>query len=83
VAPLGSDSAGDCLAEFGQVGNVGAWYVGGAAILDDVAGVTSLVDCAANCKADPDCEYITFDYKVSKCQKKKNSVADKEYAGLG
>lgn len=91
LAQISLESSGDCLAEFGQVGSVGAWYVGGAATLTAVTFLTtaasSLEDCAAACKADVDCEYITYDYNNvpldKKCFKKVNSAEDKAYAGIG
>jgi hypothetical protein len=75
------------LAEFGQVGSVGAWYVGGAATLTAVTTTAStLEDCAAACKADVNCEYITYDYTAvdvnKKCFKKVNSAEDVAYAGI-
>jgi hypothetical protein len=90
VAPDIAESSGDCLAEFGQVGDMGAWYVGGAAPLVAVPltdPATTFEDCAAACKQDAACEYITYDYKATaldkKCFKKVNSDADKQYARLG
>lgn len=88
IAPDVAESAGDCLAEFGQVGDMGAWYVGGAAPLVAVTtATTSLEACAAVCKGNDACEYITFDYKADddtkRCFMKLNSDADKQYAEMG
>ncbi len=77
-------------AEFGQVGDVGAWYVGGAATLTPVpldAAATTFEDCVAKCKAEGACEYVTYDYKTNdlakKCFLKMNTPADQAYAGIG
>lgn len=90
VAPPAAESRGDCLAQFGQVGDTGAWYVGGAATLVAVPMTTaasSFDDCAAECSIDDSCEYITYDYKTTdltkKCFKKLNSPPDQQYAGIG
>lgn len=87
VAPPRADALGDCLAEFGQVGDMGAWYVGGAAPMVLGPDASTLEACAALCKANDDCEYVTFDYKTTdaakKCFMKINSEADQQYAGIG
>lgn len=72
VARAGADSPADCLAEFAQIADA-AWYMGGTVAMTNVTqsdGVTTFAGCVANCKADANCMYITFDYDASTCEKK-------------
>jgi len=67
-----ADSPADCLAEFAQIADA-AWQMGGGVTLinaTNVDGVTTFSGCVANCKADANCQYITFDYETSMCYKK-------------
>lgn len=86
VARPGAVGRGDCLAEFGQIGDVGAWFMGGTAPLNLVPGANNLDDCASACRAVVECEYITFDYNATntkKCMMKLNTVQDQAHAAIG
>jgi hypothetical protein len=85
VARPGAESEGDCLAEFGQLGETGAWYMGGAVSLTPVYTATTLEECVAACKsvADSSCQYLTFDYDAKTCYLKLNTAKAVSYAGLG
>lgn len=77
-----ADSRGDCLAEFGQIGDVGAWYLGGTARLTLVPGANTLEECATACRDNPLCQYITFDYSATtKCSHKLNTQIAQAAAG--
>jgi hypothetical protein len=72
VARASAGSPADCLAEFAQIVDT-AWYLGGAVAMTNVTGATTFPACVTNCKADPNCQYITFDYETSACSKKTSS----------
>jgi hypothetical protein len=73
VARSLADSAADCLAEFAQIED-SAWYLGGTASMTNVTDVdvTDFETCVAHCKADGNCQYVTYDYDAVdiKCTKK-------------
>jgi len=69
VARPGAVSAADCLAEFGQISDV-AWYMGGSVAMATVSSASTFAACVDACKADTDCQYITFDYVTSQCSKR-------------
>jgi len=72
VARAGADSPADCLAEFAQIADA-AWFLGGSVAMTNVtqaSGVTTFDGCVADCKADGNCQYITFDYDAATCWKK-------------
>lgn len=69
VARAGADSPADCLNEFAQIED-SAFHMGGSVLLTAVPAAITFEACVADCKADNNCQYITFDYEVSTCQKK-------------
>jgi hypothetical protein len=46
-----------------------AWYLGGSANLTAVAGANNFTACAAACKDDVNCQYVTFDYNAASNEK--------------
>lgn len=69
VAREQAGSPADCLNEFAQIVDA-AWYMGGVVQLTDVPGNVTFDACVGNCKADANCQYITYDYDASNCTKK-------------
>lgn len=67
VAPIGADSAWDCVSEFAQLAD-SAWYLPTAdnTAMNVTANVSTFAACVALCTA-PDCEYVTYDYARSIC----------------
>jgi hypothetical protein len=69
VARRGAQSAGECLAEFAQMGDT-AWYMGGTAAMELVSSV-GFDGCVATCKVVCDCQYVTYDYNTAMCHMKR------------
>jgi len=68
VARAEAESAADCLAQFAQLGDNGAWSLAGAQVPVTMADTASFAKCADAC-AD-ECMFVTYNYNGDTCNKK-------------